>query len=216
MRGVSSTTCPLEAKSSDDLVDSSNLYAQTIRFLSTVVYESPVLERKINKWINRITGVTIRARTVPDKLASIEASRKYEVNLVNEGFGTNQLVHLFAQIAKSPTHSIIGIEEPEVHLHPKAQSELAKVLIEIAKEKNRRLIMTTHSEHILYRILIELAKGTLKSEDLAIYHFKLSDEGVTQIERLKPDEKGRLDKGIPDFLETDLDEFKDFLEALKV
>jgi predicted ATPase len=216
MRGVSSTSFPLEASSSEDLVDSSNLYAQTKRFVSTVVYESPSIERKVNKWINRITGVTIKARTVPDKQGSIEASRNYEVNLVNEGFGTNQLVHMFAQVAQSSVNSIIGIEEPEVHLHPKAQSELAKVLIEIVKEENKRLILTTHSEHILYRILIEVAKGTLKPEDLAIYHFKLSGDGVTQVERLKPDEKGRLDKGIPDFLETDLDEFKDFLEALKV
>lgn len=123
---------------------------------------------------------------------------------------------MFAQVAQSPVNSIIGIEEPEVHLHPKAQSDLAKVLIEIIKEENKRLIITTHSEHILYRILIEVAKGTLKPEDLAIYHFKLSDDGVTQVERLKPDKKGRLDKGIPDFLVTDLDEFKDFLEALKV
>jgi len=216
IRGVSLPKYPLEASSFEDLVDCSNLNAQTARFCSTVVYESPVIERKINNWINRITGVTIRARTVPDKQASIVASRNYEVNLVNEGFGTNQLVHMFAQIAKSPVYSIIGIEEPEVHLHPKAQSELAKVLIEITKEEKRSLILTTHSEHILYRILIEVANGALKPEDLAIYHFKLSKDGVSQVVRLKPDKTGRLDKGIPDFLETDLDEFKDFLEALKV
>ncbi len=215
IRGVSSPTYPLEAASSEDLVDTRNLYAQTTKFCSTLVYESPVIERKINKWLNRITGVTVRARTVPDKKASIEASRNYEVNIVNEGFGTNQLVHLFTTIVKSPAHSLIGIEEPEVHLHPKAQSELAKVLIEITKEERKNIILTTHSEHILYRILIELAKGTLKLEDLAIYHFRLSKDGVTQVKRLKPDEKGRLKGGIPDFLETDLDEFKEFLEVLK-
>jgi len=215
-RGISSPTYPLDAKSSGDLVDVQNLHMQAVKFSSTVVYDSPAMERKINNWISRITGVTVRARTVPDKQASIEAHRKYDINLINEGFGTNQLVHLFAQIAKSPVPSIVGIEEPEVHLHPKAQSELAKVLSEIAIKENKKLILTTHSEHILYRLLIEIAKGNLKSEDLAIYHFALSDEGITKVERLIPDEKGRLDKGIPDFLEKDLEEFKDFLEALKV
>lgn len=215
MRGISCPTYPLESNASEDLVDSSNLYSQTRKFCSTVVYGSPRIERKINKWLNKITGVTIRGRAVPDKQGSIEAYRKYEINLVNEGFGTNQLVHMFAQIAKSPANSIIGIEEPEVHLHPKAQSELAKVLIEISKEDRKNLVLTTHSEHILYRILIEVAKGTLSLEDLAIYHFKLSKDGVTQVERLKPDEKGRLKGGIPDFLETDLDEFKDFLDIIK-
>lgn len=214
-RGISSPTYPLDTQSSGDLVDVQNLHRQAIKFSSTVVYESPAMERKINNWISRVTGVTVRARTVPDKQASIEAHRKYDINLINEGFGTNQLVHLFAQIAKSPVSSIVGIEEPEVHLHPKAQSELAKVLSEIAKEENRKIILTTHSEHILYRLLIEIAKGNLKREDLAIYHFRLSDKGVTSVKRLMPDEKGRLDKGIPDFLEKDLEEFKDFLDALK-
>jgi predicted ATPase len=215
-RGISSPTYPLDIRSSGDLVDVQNLHRQAIKFSSTVVYESPAMERKINNWISRITGVTIRARTVPDKQASIEAHRKYDINLINEGFGTNQLVHLFAQIAKSPVPSIVGIEEPEVHLHPKAQSELAKVLSEIAKEENKKLILTTHSEHILYRLLIEIGKGNLESKDLAIYHFALSKEGITKVQRLIPDEKGRLDRGIPDFLEKDLEEFKDFLEALKV
>lgn len=216
MRGINLPSYPLDTKASDDLTDVVNLYNQAVKFSSTIVYESPSMENKINKWISRITGITIRARTVPDKQASIEASREYDVNLVNEGFGTNQLVHLFAQIAKAPSSSLIGIEEPEVHLHPKAQSELAKVLAEIAKKERKNLIITTHSEHILYRLLIEIAKGTLKPEDLAIYHFKLSSKGITQVERLKPDKKGRLDKGIPDFLETDLDAFKSFLETLKV
>ena len=215
IRGVTCPQYPLADSSSDDLVDSTNPYSQAQKLSSTVVYNSTSIERKVNRWIERITGVKIKARTVPNKQASIEVSKNYSVNLVNEGFGTNQLVHMFAQIANSPDNSLIGIEEPEVHLHPKAQSELAKVLIEIVKEEMKKLILTTHSEHILYRILIEVAKGTLKLEDLAIYHFRLSKDGVTQIERLKPDEKGRLKGGIPDFLETDLDEFKDFLEVLK-
>lgn len=215
IRGMSSPSYPLGNQAFEDIVDSVNLGQQAVKFSSTVVYRSPEIERKINKWISRITGITIRARTVPDKQAAIEASGKIDVNIVNEGFGSNQLVHLFAQIATAPAYSLIGIEEPEVHLHPKAQSELSKVLIEIATEEKKNLIITTHSEHILYRILIEIARGKLNPEDVAIYHFALSEDGSTKVERLNVDNKGRLEKGIPDFFETDLDEFKEFLSALK-
>jgi predicted ATPase len=196
-------------------VDALNPYVQEQKLSSTIVYDSRMVETKVSQWIKKITGVEIRARTVPKREASIEAFQKFEVNLINEGFGTNQLVHLFAQIVKSPIHALIGIEEPEIHLHPKAQSELAKILIKITQQEKKNLILTTHSEHILYSILIEVANGSLKLEDLAIYHFKLSKDGVTQVERLRPDEKGRLNGGIPDFLETDLNEFKNFLENIK-
>ena len=59
-----------------------------------------------------------------------------------------------------------------------------------------------------------VARKNLRTQDFAIHHFKLSKE-VTMVERLLVDEKGKLEKGIPDFLETDLDEFKSFLSTLR-
>lgn len=215
IRGMSSFSRQLDAMISDDFVDAFNLDRQETKFASSFVYLGSDLEDKINKWMAKITGISVRGRTVPDKKAAIEAHKRIDVNIVNEGFGTNQLVYLFAQIAAAPINSLIGIEEPEVHLHPKAQSELAKVLIEIFKEEQKNLIITTHSEHILYRFMIEIARGNLKKDDLAIYYFSISQEGITKAEKLEIDEKGRLSKGMPDFMEADLNEFKDFLEALK-
>ena len=51
------------------------------------------------------------------------------------------------------------IEEPEIHLHPKAQAELAEVLTEVALEEDKQVIMTTHSEHITGRLLTLVAEG---------------------------------------------------------
>jgi hypothetical protein len=215
IRGISSPSYPLDHVASEDLVDSQNLNQQSVKFASTVVYESPEIERKINKWLTEITGVTIRARTIPDKQGAVEVHRRIDANIVNEGFGTNQLAHLFAQIATSPPNSLIGIEEPEVHLHPKAQSALAKVLAEIAKHEGKRLIITTHSEHVLYKLLTMIAKGTLSQEDLIIYNFKLNEQGITVADELEVDKKGKLSKGLPDFLDVDLEEFRDYLQCLK-
>lgn len=148
--------------------------------------------------------------------ARLTSGNSTTITLLWNCTGSRALVHLFAQIATAPLHSVIGVEEPEVHLHPKAQSELAKVLIDIASEEKKNLILTTHSEHILYRLLMEVGRGNLKPENLAIYHFKLTEEGITKVEELNFDKNGRLEKGIPDFLESDLDEFKGFLASLKV
>ena len=65
---------------------------------------------------------------------------------VSEGFGTNSLI-------MAPSHELVSaergatvmIEEPEIHLHPRAQAELAEVLTEVALEEDKQVIMTTHS-----------------------------------------------------------------------
>lgn len=217
IRGIVSTSYPLDTHPSKDLMDVSNLHEQEMKLASTLVYMRGLMEGKIDKWIKKVTGIEVEGAMIPDKQVGIETrgGKTPNVNIVNEGFGSNQLVHLFAQIAIAPQFSVVGIEEPEVHLHPRAQSELTKVLIEIAQEEHLSLIITTHSEHILYRILIEIAKSSLAPDDIAIYHFRLNNEGRTEIEELTVDKKGRLCKGIPDFLETDIAEFEGFLAAMK-
>ena len=70
------------------------------------------------------------------------------VNIVSEGFGANSLIMLLLQLVSADKGATVMIEEPEIHLHPKAQAELASVLAEVALEEDKQVIMTTHSEHI--------------------------------------------------------------------
>nr|MDO8132612.1 AAA family ATPase [Candidatus Njordarchaeum guaymaensis] len=177
------------------------------------------MEAKISKWIERITGVKVSAELVPQRRITVRAqsmlpqNREVRVNIVNEGYGSNQLVHLMTQIALAPEGSSICIDDPEIHLHPKAQAELAEVLLEIAREQQKQIILTTHSEHILFRFLSSVAEGKLTPDELAIYDFVKKD-GVTMERRLKIDERGTLEEGLPGFFEADIDELKKYLEAL--
>src|SRR5204863_464816 len=87
------------------------------------------------------------------------------VNLVNEAFGVNQLLPLFLTLLKAEPGSTIGIEEPEIHLHPRAQAALARSLAGIARSDNKQLILTTHSEHVLMALLTEVAQSRLAVDD---------------------------------------------------
>jgi predicted ATPase len=209
LRGFDKPRYNIESTIRRDIMDSLGTSQQASHLASAIAYQSEI-EEKVSENINRITSIKIRHKLVPDKQIQIETHKK--INIINEGFGTNQLVQLFTQIESASPYSLIAIEEPEIHLHPKAQAETAQVLMEIAQNENKNLLISTHSEHLLFRFLINVAKKKLDPKKLNIYYFEL-ENGFTKITKLEVDEKGRLSGGLKGFFETDLDEFAQFLGA---
>jgi energy-coupling factor transporter ATP-binding protein EcfA2 len=209
-RGFDVPNYPIGSESHINLSDSTGTSSQAMKLASTLAYKR--LEERISPYIERVTGIKVRHRLIPDKKVSVETDK--EVNIINEGFGTNQLVHLFAQIETSPAESLIAVEEPEIHLHPKAQADIADVLLDIARQQNKRLLISTHSEHFLFRMLTNIVLGRITPQELSINSFKL-EKGFTKATKLKVDEKGSLSGGLGDFFETDLDELRKFLGASK-
>ena len=189
---------------------------QASMLASTFAYHRE-LENKISNWIERITGVRVSSELVPGPQVTIRAHPKKPLkvrpNIVNEGYGSNQLVHLMGQIALAPEGSSICIDDPEIHLHPKAQAELAELFVEIAKDENKQLLITTHSEHILFRLLTTVAEKKLDPNQLAIYYFDKIN-GWTKEKKLLVDDRGTLEQGLPGFFEADVGEFRKYIEAI--
>ena len=79
--------------------------------------------------------------------------------MVAEGFGSNSLILLLHQLLNAKKGATVLIEEPEIHLHPKAQADLAEVLADTAKAEEKQIIMTTHSEYVAGRLLTLVAEG---------------------------------------------------------
>ena len=100
-------------------------------------------------------------------------------------------------------------------MHPRAQAELASVLAEAAKAEDKQLIMTTHSEHILGRLLTLVAEEKLSKDELAIYSFEKDDVGVCTAGEIEVTEDGRVIGGLKDFFETDLAELDRYIRSLQ-
>ncbi|MGO9272813.1 MAG: AAA family ATPase [Terriglobia bacterium] len=95
-----------------------------------------------------------------------------ETLLTNEGTGASQLPFILIPVALARRGETIFLSEPEVHLHPALQAKLTERLLAIAEKQNLQLVIETHSEHALHKLLHAVAKGDLPKDDLAIYYFE--------------------------------------------
>lgn len=120
---------------------------------------------------------------------------------------------LLAQLARSRSNSLIVIEEPEAHLHPRAQAALVDLLTDVAKAERKQIVLTTHSDHVVFRLLTQVTEGRLSQEDIRIHAFQKRDM-TTEVSKLNIDNKGRIDGGLHDFFESDIEGFEKFLGAV--
>lgn len=110
---------------------------------------------------------------------------------------------LVALVVAEPGHCIY-IEQPELHLHPRAQADLAPYLLEAAK-RGAILIVETHSNLILTGIQEQIAKGAYAPELVRLHWFKQGEDGVTRIDTVTPNERGALGDCPVDFSDVELD-----------
>ena len=137
-------------------------------------------------------------------------SKKVGIPFLFEGLGSHQMLFILLPIALAESNETIFIEEPENHLHPKAQYELTKLFTEISEKQEKQLVMTTHSEHIVFGFLNQVAKKKLKKDELRIYYFENND-GVAEVKELKVNEFGQVDGGLPGFFEAKFERLLEFL-----
>ncbi len=182
---------------------------------SNIAY-SRQLEERLTAAMMKVTRAGVRVQNVPPRSVEvISLSRGSAVNIVAEGFGTNALVLLFHQLLRSNEHATVLIEEPEIHLHPKAQADLAEVMADTAKAEDKQIIMTTHSEHLVERLLLLVAEGTLAQDDLAIYSFSKDEKGECFASEIVVTENGQVEGGLTDFYANNLDTLDRRVKALK-
>ncbi len=139
------------------------------------------------------------------------------VDLPDVGFGISQVLPVLVQCFYAPPGSIILMEQPEIHLHPNAQSALADVMIDVINSKengadrNIQLIIETHSEHFLRRLQRRIAEDTIPQEKVSAYFADITKTPST-LESLKIDSYGNIRNWPENFFG---DEMGDIMEQAK-
>ena len=167
------------------------------------------VSRYIEKIANRRVQTQAQVGTSTFTIDSIPVTTGVPVSIVNEGFGVNQLLYLLTISLYAP-YKIVAIEEPEIHLHPSMVRRLASVLAEIARNENRRLIVSTHSEAFVVALLSQIASGAIDIDDVS-FILAMNEKGETNLTRCEATSTGQIEGGLEPFMASELEDLAVFL-----
>jgi predicted ATPase len=114
---------------------------------------------------------------------------------------------LMKQTLVAKENQLVYIEEPELHLHPRAQFELAKVIASAVSERNIKVVIETHSSILIRGVQILVAKGELNPASVSLNWFTQDpNTGQTDITEAKLDKLGVFGDWPEDFDAVTLDD----------
>jgi predicted ATPase len=129
-------------------------------------------------------------------------SSRQKVTIADAGFGLSQFLPLAVYDARLSEGTLIAYQ-PEVHLHPFAQSRLADVFVDSLSRGNQ-IFVETHSVDLILRLQAKIAEGSVKPEDVCVLCFE-NNGGKSEVYQMEFDDSGKPSKPWPDgFLDTSL------------
>lgn len=170
--------------------------------------EDYTLLGQVNWWLNYITEAKVYPESIEGTnlvLATYQMHDLKNLSPWNVGSGISYLISLLIVCLASPEESLIVIENPEIHLHPSAQSKVCEFLYYIA-QAGRQLFVETHSDHIFNGFRAGIATKEMDGENINIQFISLNDEHVSENMRVQIGSMGRIENQRKDlFDQFDLD-----------
>ena len=122
-------------------------------------------------------------------------------NVIDVGYGVSQILPILVQILNygiskhtKPEYEDIPyflLQQPEVHLHPRAQAEFSSLLVKLANQGNQSFIVETHSDYMIDRARIEIRKGHIKPDDVSLIYFEPKGN-IVKVHNIGFDKMGNL------------------------
>lgn len=134
---------------------------------------------------------------------------KAALGLENVGYGVSQALPLIVEMFVRPKRTAFAIQQPEVHLHPKAQATFGDLIAELARSDDKRFMIETHSDFTIDRFRLNIRQhGAIPSQLL----FFERTESVNIVTPIAIQSNGDLDSDQPDSYRTFF--FNESLELL--
>ena len=129
-------------------------------------------------------------------------------NLIDVGYGVSQVLPVITELFRVSETPMFLLQQPEVHLHPSAQAALGSLFCRIA-DRQRQLVIETHSDHLLDRVRMDVrdGQGKLKPDDVSILFFERGNLDV-RIHSLRLDGEGNVLDAPPSYRRFFMEETK--------
>lgn len=157
----------------------------------------PTLFHQTRAWMREFfPGCDIRVRPVEDASAvtlGLRTNPGTEFQRPqNVGFGLTQLFPLIVAMLAARPGDVLLMENPEVHLHPKAQQAIGEMIAQVAAS-GVQILAETHADHVLNGVRLTVKRGVVPADDVTTHFFSLGPEGRPTILSPRMDGDGRPD-----------------------
>jgi predicted ATPase len=176
---------------------------------------SPLMVRQVEAWLGDLfPGVVIDVQRVPNANLATLAIRTSDATDFHRpqhvGFGMTYVLPVIVALVLAAPGDLVLVENPEAHLHPRAQVAITGLCIRAA-QSGIQVLLETHSDHVVNSVRVAVHRGRIPSHDVGIHFFERpSAEGAPSSRQLRLDRRGRLDDRPADFF----DEIERQLSAL--
>ncbi len=131
-------------------------------------------------------------------------------NLSDVGYGVSQALPVIVQsVLASPERRLL-LQQPEVHLHPRAQAALGTFFSFLVSKEKKRLVIETHSDFLVDRIRMEIARKHISARDVQILFFEKKNI-ETVVHKIDLDRAGNIINAPKSYRRFFLDEETDLL-----
>ncbi len=172
-------------------------------FVVDLLARRRALLREVNEWFARLDiPYSLDVRAVSDRKVAGAIGEVHCLLLKNKrtgvevaptdvGFGIGQVLPVIVQAVLN-RRGTLCIEQPEIHLHPALQAELAELFAEKIGPGGPQFILETHSEHLILRLQRLIRLGRLKADQLVVLHVGEGADGQSHVRHLRVNDQGEF------------------------
>jgi predicted ATPase len=114
-----------------------------------------------------------------------------DANLVDVGYGVSQSLPIVIDSIMAPRNEVLLIQQPEVHLHPKAQAALGTFFVDLAANASKQFVVETHSDYLIDRVRIAVAEGKISENKVQLLFLERKGLDI-KVHALKLDSHGNI------------------------